>query len=169
MLPILGMDLGLTSGWAFASSRYVPAVVGGPKPVSGFIDFRRHRHHAEDHGGVYRALRQFVLDRIAVFQPRILVFEAPLEMHKGAAAARLAFGMAAVVEEAGTSAGLHVVEFHVSAIKIHATGKGNVKKDVMLAAAKALGWSITENNEVDACWLVDLAVAKQARATAVAA
>lgn len=45
-------------------------------------------------------------------------------------------------------------------IKKHATGKGNAGKEQMIAAAKAkwAGREFVDDNEVDALWLLDLAV-----------
>ena len=45
-------------------------------------------------------------------------------------------------------------------IKKHATGKGNAGKALVIAAAKAKGWAVGDDNEADALWLLDLA-AKQ--------
>ena len=38
----------------------------------------------------------------------------------------------------------------VGTIKRHATGKGNANKDVMMAAARARGFSPADDNEADA-------------------
>jgi Holliday junction resolvasome RuvABC endonuclease subunit len=45
-----------------------------------------------------------------------------------------------------------------SEIKKHATGKGNSNKEMMmLAAQKRWGRKFTDDNEVDALWILDLA------------
>ena len=44
----------------------------------------------------------------------------------------------------------------VGAIKKHATGKGNADKAAMVAAAKARGWRVEDDNEADALWILDL-------------
>lgn len=48
-------------------------------------------------------------------------------------------------------------------IKKHATGKGNANKDAMIAAAGARGWSVVDDNEADARWLLDLAQTEYAK------
>lgn len=42
-------------------------------------------------------------------------------------------------------------------VKKHATGKGNAKKDAMIAAARSKGWSPEDDNHADALWILDLA------------
>lgn len=44
-----------------------------------------------------------------------------------------------------------------SAIKKHATGKGNAKKPDMVEAARRRGWSVIDDNHADALWLLDYA------------
>jgi Holliday junction resolvasome RuvABC endonuclease subunit len=52
--------------------------------------------------------------------------------------------------------GIEYRSYTPAEIKKHATGKGNSKKDVMLAAARAK-WSIniTDDNQADALWILD--------------
>lgn len=42
-------------------------------------------------------------------------------------------------------------------IKKHATGKGNANKEAMVAAARVRWPNVTDDNEADALWLLDLA------------
>lgn len=168
---VLSLDIALTVGWAFASSRYVPvpapleraAGVRAQQPASGAVNFRRWRRDGEDLGGVYSAFRSWLFDQFEIMQPGLFVFEAPLLSHAGGYAGRLLLGMSAIAEEAGHSAKILTREVHISEIKKHATGRGSADKDAMLAAAKAVGWTLTENNEIDAAWLADYYMARQRR------
>ena len=48
----------------------------------------------------------------------------------------------------------------VGTIKKHATGKGNAKKDAMVSAARERGWAPQDDNEADALWILDCALAQ---------
>ena len=49
--------------------------------------------------------------------------------------------------------------FSAGEIKKHATGKGNAKKDAMIAACvEKLGITTVCDNEADACWIYDLSL-----------
>lgn len=54
---------------------------------------------------------------------------------------------------------------HVATLKKHATGKGNADKEDMITAAKARGWNVADDNQADACWLLDFAQTKLNRRT----
>lgn len=48
---------------------------------------------------------------------------------------------------------LHTVE--VKTLKLHATGKGNANKQMMIDAARARGWQPIDDNAADAAWVLD--------------
>ena len=52
----------------------------------------------------------------------------------------------------------------VGTIKKHATGRGNARKDAMLAAARARGHSPADDNEADALALLYWAIARHGAA-----
>lgn len=51
-------------------------------------------------------------------------------------------------------------------IKKHATGKGNANKDAMIAAARERWAGVTDDNQADALWLLDLATREYSEAQA---
>lgn len=53
--------------------------------------------------------------------------------------------------------GINYRGYSPTEIKKHATGKGNAKKDAMIAAARAKWQNVKDDNEADARFLLDLA------------
>ena len=51
----------------------------------------------------------------------------------------------------------------VSTLKKFATGDGRAKKEAMIAAAKARGWNVGDDNQADAVWLLEYGKAKHGR------
>lgn len=79
--------------------------------------------------------------------------------HRGGAATRLALGYQATVETWCVENGVEHAGVATSALKKHATGKGNADKAAMLAAARRR-WTIdpaATDDEIDALWIYDWA------------
>ena len=78
--------------------------------------------------------------------------------HFATKAAQIYGGFVAVLTGWCEVKGIGYTGVGVSTIKKYATGKGNAKKDVMIAMAKARGWDPDTSDEADALWLLDWAV-----------
>ena len=143
----LALDLGTLTGWAFTD---------GERIVSGVWDFKTNRHE----GGGMRFLRfkrelNKILARLGGLEA--LYFE-EVRGHKGTIAAQVYGGFLSMLMTWCEDHAIPYRGVHTADIKRHATGKGNAPKQVMIAAARARGWTLTDDNEADALWLLDLAL-----------
>jgi len=134
------LDLGTCSGWA--------CCVPGGEPVYGHVWLPSDRGD----GAFFNRFRQFLLDRITILSPRLIVYEAPL-IHAGmthiGTVMRL-FGLAAHTEEIGFAREVRVEKANNSTVKKHATGNGHAKKPEMMDAIRARGWQPENDNVGDA-------------------
>lgn len=144
-MNVLALDLATKTGWAHSCGE------------SGVWDLSIRR----DESSGMRLLRlRAKLDEVMSLQPfDIMVFETAICSPK----TRQGFGTGV---ELITTAKLWAMDrdiehcgYSPSAIKKHATGKGNANKEKMLAAAIAK-WNreFEDDNHVDACWLLDFAM-----------
>ena len=135
---ILALDLGLRTGYALSS--------GG----RGLL-----RIKASDNGDRFGELWDFLDSRLPLSGVCV-----ELPHHRGGHATRLAVGMLGVVELFCSHANLAFAGYHTATIKKHATGSGRAQKEDMLLAAisRDPSWTETDDNVVDATWLLDLAI-----------
>lgn len=148
---ILALDLATTTGWALGDTRIAASgtvrLEGSSAPYHArWLNLWWWLEHMRELYGVRRIVR-----------------EAPIVHGRGTNSYRVAFGLAATVESWCEWGGAADEEISPSAIKKHATGKGNAKKDAMLIAA-ARRWpdiDIADNNHADALWLLDLALSQR--------
>jgi hypothetical protein len=170
---ILALDLGTACGWA----HYGPPA---PKPGSliqcdlvhgvlvpkevpakpyavtfGTFDLK----HGRFAGGGVRFVR--FRDALARFTGQVdeVVFEA-VQRHVGTAAAHCYGGLLATMTTWCEDNAIPYDGRSVQSIKKHATGKGNAKKDEMMAAAKALGYDVQDDNAADAIHLLRMRLAE---------
>jgi hypothetical protein len=170
MTSILALDLGTACGWAYHGPRLpkpgemVPCdILGGvpvprPLPVEtqfGTFDLK----HGRFAGGGVRFVR--FRDALAKFTGQVdeVVFEA-VQRHAGTAAAHCYGGLLATLTTWCEDNAIPYDGRSVQAIKKHATGKGNAKKDEMIAAAKALGYDVKDDNAADAVLLLHMRLAE---------
>ena len=95
------------------------------------------------------------LDFLVHTRPDVVVHSRPFA--RGAAATRLLWGMAGILEAAAHNAGCAVLDFTDGEIKKWATGSGKATKDDMIAAAQWLGYSGDNEHEADAWCLLHMA------------
>lgn len=146
MPGVLALDLASTTGWAV--SERMPS----GRPRSG------HWQLQEDRGAGHMgsAFNLKFSDAITIWQPDLVIAEAPLPEHRSAAAAEIAFGLSFLC---ATLCDLRAVRFerlHNQTLKKWFTGYGRAGKSDMMAACVARGWHITQPDEADAvallCW-----------------
>ncbi len=87
-----------------------------------------------------------------------LVYEQPAGTYKSGAADDCIKGMVAHIQSWAEKNGVPCECYAPSAIKKFATGKGNAKKDAMMSAGQARWPEITDHNQMDARWLLELVV-----------
>lgn len=141
---VLAIDPGTKCGWAHGSGR------------SGVWDLSVKRF--ESSGLRYVKLRRRLLDLLDVERTDFVVFEAPRSMAHYSALVVLA-GLTAIIEDVCHECGVNCAGISPTAVKRHATGKGNAQKKDMVAAAKKHWPNVVfkDDNQADAMWLLELA------------
>ena len=142
----LALDLGTRCGWAIGTTANGAA--------SGTWDLAPAKQRRFEGAGMkWLRLRSFIDDvyRMQRFE-RVVIEE--VRRHLGVDAAHAYGGALAVVSEWCEANKVPYSGVPVATIKKHATGKGNAKKDAMIAAAEARGWKPGDDNEADALWLL---------------
>jgi Holliday junction resolvasome RuvABC endonuclease subunit len=79
--------------------------------------------------------------------------------HRGGAATQLCVGMVTDVLAWAADIGAETMPVHTGTLKKFATGKGNAGKPEMIQAAKDRGYDPEDDNEADACLLLEYALA----------
>ncbi len=148
-MKYLALDLGTKTGWAISASDLVVA--------SGTITFKNDRWQ----GGGMRFLRfKYWLNELRVSEDRIdAVIVEEVRRHSGVDAAHCYGGFLAILTAWCEHHNIPYQGVPVGTIKKHATGKGNAGKDEVIAAMRALGHPVTDDNEADALailhWAID--------------
>lgn len=145
-MQILALDPATKTGWAHSCGE------------SGTWDLSIRR----DESGGMRLLRlRAKLGEVHRLQPfDLLVFEAARHATpKMQGALVIQAEIQGVVKTWCEDSGVEYRGYSPSEIKRHATGKGGASKDAMLVAAIAKwGRPFIDDNEADACWLLNLAM-----------
>ena len=159
-LVILTLDLGTTTGWALRSAN-------GPV-AHGFVSFKSQRFE----GGGMRYLRfgRWLADMLALSGSQTgsqttltgigAVYFEEVRRHLGVDAAHVYGGLLATLTAWCEHHQIPYQGVPVGTIKRHATGKGNAGKAEVIAAMKALGHPVTDDNEADALALLHWALAQ---------
>lgn len=146
---ILALDLGTTMGWALRNAGVIQ---------HGFISFKGHRYE----GGGMRYLRfgRWLSEVAASAQVSAVYFE-EVRRHAGVDAAHVYGGLLATLTAWCESRDIPYQGVPVGTIKRHATGKGNASKEQVIAAMRALGHPVADDNEADALALLHWAMAEE--------
>ena len=172
---ILAIDPGTTTGWAIGYNWDSEILHGTQKFVKEqgesdgirFIKFRR---------WLEKIVRELPKYRNGGKKIDLVVYEMPL--HRGGAATRLLVGMMGLLQAFCAEYGIEYAQVKVGTLKKFATGKGNSNKDVMgIKLAQHImkhtrieynpspfdqdgNFIITDDNEVDAIWILHYALEK---------
>lgn len=140
---ILALDLATTAGWCFGMPGTTPRLGAVQLAPDGNIGARG------------CALVDWLDDHHAVFQPDLIVFEAPLPrgQHSGIQAGRIALGLAMACEMYCYRAAVRCAEGNVNAARKIVLGKGNASKDEAIAACRAAGLAPPTHDAADA-WVL---------------
>jgi hypothetical protein len=137
---ILALDLGTTTGWTL---RGMDGLI-----TSGAASFRPGRFD----GGDMRYLRftnwLTEIDRLS--GPISSIWFEEVRRHAGTDAAHVYGGLMATLTTWAELRGVPYAGVPVGTIKRHATGKGNASKAAMVTAARARGFTPSDDNEADA-------------------
>ena len=148
---VLALDLGTTTGWALRC-------VDGPI-AHGFVSFKSQRF--EGGGMRYLRFRRWLTDMKAMAtgpQSALTglgaVYFEEVRRHLGVDAAHVYGGFLATLTAWCEHHQIPYQGVPVGTIKRHATGKGNASKADVIAAMKAKGHPVTDDNEADALALL---------------
>lgn len=139
MKKIVALDLGTTTGWAVGVDGDI---------TSGFVSFKTGRYE----GGGMRYLRfnKWLTElRDTIGEIKAVYFE-EVRRHVSTDSAHVYGGLLATLTAWCEENNVPYQGIPVATIKKHMTGKGNAKKEDMIAAVKAKGYNITDDNEADA-------------------
>ena len=148
---VLALDLGTTTGWALLTREGDIA--------HGFASFRPQRFE----GGGMRFLRfkRWLGELKTIAQDIHAVYFEEVRRHAGVDAAHVYGGLMATLTTWCEHQNIAYLGVPVATIKKHATGKGNAGKAEVIAAMRALGHPVTDDNEADALALLHWAIATQ--------
>jgi Holliday junction resolvasome RuvABC endonuclease subunit len=144
MPAILALDLGSTTGYAHSDG------------TSGVWNFPATKHP----GNRWQKVADVMFGCLWEHHTEIVAVERP---HlRGWFATKLALAMLAEVERMAATYGADVRLYHTATIKKHATRNSKATKEEMVAAAVARnpGRKYCDHNEIDALWLLDLALSE---------
>ena len=144
---LLALDLGTTTGWALCA-------LGAPI-THGSVSFKPQRF--EGGGMRYLRFRRWLTElKATVDAPQGLgaVYFEEVRRHLGVDAAHVYGGLMATLTAWCEHHQIPYQGVPVGTIKRHATGKGNASKGDVIAAMKAKGHPVTDDNEADALALL---------------
>lgn len=143
---ILAIDLGTTTGWAFCCD-------GGV--TSGYVSFKNGRY--EGGGMRYLRFKRWLTELMASVGDIHAVYFEEVRRHQGVDAAHVYGGLLATLTAWCEHHNIPYQGVPVATIKTSATGKGNAKKDDVIAAMRAKGFKVEDDNEADALAILDWA------------
>lgn len=150
-MTTLALDLGTTTGWAYATPRPFPSTTS--KIDSGTWSLKPGKY---DGAGMRGVKFMGYLDTLHRRSPlSLIVFEA-VRRHIGTDAAHCYGGLMMILQTWGELNQVPHAGVSVQAIKKFWTGKGNAKKDAMIAACRERGFAPGDDNEADAIALLHL-------------
>jgi Holliday junction resolvasome RuvABC endonuclease subunit len=139
----LALDLGTTTGFAWTAANGCV--------VSGTWDLRPKKFE----GGGWRFIKfQQYLDALHALQPIEMVWFEAVRRHIGTDAGHVYGGLMGKLQEWCDRQGVPYQGVPVQTIKKEWTGKGNAKKDAMIAECLSRGFEPHDDNEADAIALL---------------
>lgn len=148
----LALDLGTATGFAVTPNN-------GGVTIIGTWGFKPSRHESE---GVRYLRFQQELAKLHTATPLTRVFYEAVERHVGTIAAHVYGGLRGVLVAFCVDKGIPYEGVPVGTIKKFWAGKGNAKKDAMIAEAVKRGHEVDNDNEADAIALLMWSLAERA-------
>lgn len=144
-MNVLALDLATKTGWAHSCGE------------SGVWDLSVQR---DESGGMrFIRLRAKLGEMLRGVGVDVVYYELPFAHKKNKTGCDVGTKLTAIVESWALENGLEYCGKTNSDVKKHATGKGRVDKDAMIAAAEEkFEIAIIDDNHADALWLLDLAM-----------
>lgn len=138
-MKLLAVDPATLSGWAIFDSSTNQTTFG---------TYKISKKTNESEGFKWLRFEQWLRQLQAEHIFKFLCYEMPVTMHAGATIHHSK--LVAIIEKFCAESGIEFVVVTPSELKKFATGKGNAKKEQMIASACELGFETSEPNEADA-------------------
>ena len=148
---VLALDLGTVTGWALRSRDH--------QISHGFVSLRPQRF--EGGGMRYLRFKRWLSEIKTVSLDIHAVYFEEVRRHAGVDAAHVYGGLMATLTAWCEHHNIPYQGVPVGTIKKHATGKGNAGKEEVIAAMRAKGHPVTDDNEADALALLLWAIETQ--------
>ena len=148
---ILALDLGTHTGWALTTR--------DGRITSGTEHFKPQRF--EGGGMRYLRFKRWLAEIKQCSDGIDTVFMEEVRRHAGVDAAHAYGGFLATLTSWCEHHQIPYQGVPVGTIKKFATGRGNAGKDEMIAAMRALGHAVTDDNEADALAILHWALAQE--------
>ena len=148
---ILALDLGTTTGWALRPR--------DEQIAHGFVCLKPQRF--EGGGMRYLRFKRWLTEINGAASDIHAVYFEEVRAHAGVDAAHVYGGLMATLTTWCEHRNVPYQGVPVGTIKKHATGKGNAGKDEVIAAMRAKGHPVTDDNEADALALLHWAIDTQ--------
>lgn len=152
MKRILALDLATESGWAVQR--------GDGVVVTGIAVFVSRLNP----GWRWSRFYGWLNDLIEFEKPELVVYESPFVHMKHRSGLGLSYGFVALTELLASKHEVKCYGVAPRALKKWATGHGNADKLTMLRFARSMGWNLSNDNEIDARFLLHFASERSERA-----
>ena len=150
MSKILALDLATKTGWA---RNY------GPEPRSGVVSFERlkatKKRAAVPIGFVYAEFDKWLACHTGELKPNLLCLEEPIGGGGGMAKLKICIGLWAVANAGAFNGEVETVSVKNSDLRSSFVGIKSAGKDDIIAMAKRKGYNPQDDNEADACLLLE--------------
>ena len=145
MKRILALDLAAETGYALQRR--------GGEVLSGTVLFVKRTV-----GGLrWVRFHGWLSEMIDFEDPEVVIFEEPFIHMKHRTGLGLSYGFKTLVEMLAAEREIRCYGIAPTQLKQWATGHGNASKDQMLKFARSMGWDLSNDNEIDARWLLHYA------------
>lgn len=156
---IIALDLATTVGWAVATAG---AIESWPTrdivqygPTDG-VTCGAKKFGGSGRGALFLDFVRWFDDMIDQHDPGMVVVEQPVHS-RTMAAARIAMGLAGLVDLMCHHHGIAIDGWAPASVKKHFCGSGRAQKADIEAACRSRGWSFPDNNAADALAVLDMA------------
>ena len=150
-MKILALDIATKTGWA----------TNNPVAQSGMVDFTIGKA-GQKMTDAKRALRllkfKHWLTEFLTMHTKFDLIIYEQQHHRGRAATEVAIGLISEVIKLAGIVGARIESVHSGTLKKFATGHGKAEKAQMIAAAEGFGWKPVDDNEADACLILEYAM-----------
>jgi Holliday junction resolvasome RuvABC endonuclease subunit len=145
-MNIFALDLATKTGWS--------TNIHGRR--SGIVEFPIKR--GESPGMRFLRCRAWLSKMWRLLDQQIELIAYEQAHHRGGAATACCVGLITEVQAFAAEHDIELMSVHTATLKKFATGSGRASKQDMIKAAEERGWTPQDDNEADACLLLEYAL-----------